>query len=207
MGKIMAKFGKHKKIDKEKLRRRSNLIIGFLIGGLMITSMFGVMLYGFDNSLDGNTIEYNDVKLQATQYGYKIKGDKREIFFQYVPQEVEGINSSDYGKNLLKSAPAIILTSDLNTTYVQDIALNSYKLLSFYTEINKQSVIAYTSEYMSIPVLTCENATIQTPVIYFKESSETYIEVQEYCLIYHFDSAYNINRLVEKTKYEILDII
>ncbi len=203
----MANKHSHRKpLRKEKSNK--NLGMSIFIAFIMITSVFGVIFYGYAGSSE--VIRYNDVKFTVTNLGYETTIAKEKYYFEYLPPEAESVNTDVNIIGMINNAKGIIITSDINTTYKEDIALASYNLNTLFTTQNKYSANAFTTNSTTLPAVTCENASITFPVIYITEANSTEITLDdsnEGCINFRFDTSYNLKRATSKLMYIILGII
>ena len=171
----------------------------------MITSMFGVIFYGYSNP--ENTVTYNDYKFKITAEGYETTIGDAIYSMPYLPQDVEDVNISPDIKNYFEETPVVVLTSDPDSSYKQDIAVASYNINSVLTSQDKYGRNAFTSEFNDLPVITCENATMGLLIVEISYTNQTSITGNNQCLDMTFDSSYNLQRISTKLMYMLLGII
>lgn len=198
----------HIKHDKQESHTKKLAIgMGVFIVFIMITSVFGVMFYGYDSG--GQTERYGKYKFTLTNLGYEMKHEGEKYYFEILPQNLEDLDVNQGIKNILKSSQAIIITSDPNSSYLQDIALASYNINSFFMNQNKVVGVGFinkSEKNPEIPVITCENASLQFPVLELVESNETNTEILGNCIKYNFNSGYGLRALVSKTLYDYMGV-
>lgn len=184
---------------------KSTIYMSIFIAVIMVTSGFGVMFYGFSGG--GNTVKYNKHKFKITNLGASTKINGIEYYFEALPQEVEAFNITYGTKHTLLNSQAIVITSDPSSTYNQEIALTQFNMNSVLSTLNKQSVNAFTKETGSLPVITCENASSQMPVIEFIESNYTEAILEDYCLRVQFQNSHTLKAISSKILFLVLGVM
>ena len=204
----MANKHSHRRKKKEK-KNNMGLGMSIFIVFIMVTSVFGVMFYGFTGS-GGEVIRYNDYKFRQTNLGYETTIANQKFYFEYLPEHTQDIEIIDNVTKMIGNSNGIIITSDIDSTYKEDIALTSYNLNTLLTTQNKYSANAFTNNSGTLPSVTCENASIAFPIVYIKESNATEIVLNDDyqgCIEFNFDTSYNLRRATAKFMYVILGIM
>jgi hypothetical protein len=154
---------KERKQDKAK-----QVWMSVLIAFLMIFSVFGVIIGSQDNSM-----KYGKFKFSQAQNGYVTKINGKDVPFYSLPSQSSFINVSSDVKNLLNGSYFIVVSFDplaakesLSAVEVARFDFSQY----FEGKLVYNAVTNNTGEYSEQPVITCANATAQTPVIYFNFS-------------------------------------
>jgi len=194
---------KHKNIKHKKDRK--SFYMGIFIAFIMITSVFGVMFYGFTGP--STTVKYNDYKFRTTNLGYTTKIDGMEYHFSVLPQDVESINITGNIKDEILNAQAVIVTSDHNSTYNQEIAVASYNMNIILSDKGKFVANAFMSPNDQLPVITCLNASQGLPVMEIVESNQTTATLENNCISIMFDTNFNLERVTSKILYLLLGVI
>jgi len=194
-----------RRMNPEKKKRLMTITISGLIIFLMVMSAFGVIFYGYTDS--GETIKYNNHKFKLTQLGYMLKVGNNRIYLDVHPQEAEGINITYGVKAAMLNANTIFLISDINSSYKQEIAMSQYNLRQMMSAIGKDSYNAFTTEYNTLPALSCENSTSEYPIIQMVETDTTGITMNDTCIILNFDSAYNLRRASGRLMLTLLGVM
>jgi len=192
-------------MSKSRRKNRLSLYMSFFIAFIMITSVFGVMFYGFAGG--GEVIKYEGHKFTATPQGYATKIDGKTYYFDVLPQDLENINIDSSIKSELDSSNALVITSDPKSSYKQDIAVSSYNLNAILTKQGKYTANAFNSANDQLPVITCINATPGLPVMEIIESNQTIATLNNNCITVEFDNTFNLQRATAKILYLILGVI
>jgi hypothetical protein len=196
---------KHKKKNKQKKKNNKSLYMSLFIVIIMISSAFAVIFYGFAEN--EQTIRYEDYKFKSTPMGFSTRINKETHYFEVLPQDTFDINISQNVKSLLNNANGIIITSDPNSAYKEDIAISAYNLNNMFNKLNIYSANAFTSEVNNIPVITCLNASQNLPVIKIVENNITNIYAEENCIYINFDTSFNLRRASTKIMYVSLGVL
>lgn len=189
-------------VKKEK-KSKTGVIMAALIAFIMVGSILGYV------SMDRQTqYKYNDVKFKQEQIGWSTVINNKKIVFNYLPQEVEQIELSPEVINALKDKPEIDVTSKVNDTFSEEIALAQYTLAQTLNNFNVYIMQGFTTNStFKMPIITCKDATQAVPVIYFQKSNETKVTLQENCIIAEARNNLDIIRIKDRLIYSILNII
>jgi len=199
----------HVKHDKEEAKKkRLSVFMGSLIAIIMISSVFGVMFYGYsDNS---NTItRYGKFKFTQTDLGYELKYNGELYYFELLPDEVKSINVSKNIVNSLRNSKALIITSDPNTSYKEDIALSAYNMNLFLTTQDKLVGIGYNRESEDngqVPYITCQNASSQYLILDINEANETDMTFENNCIKLQFGNSYQLRQVTTKMLFDYIGV-
>jgi hypothetical protein len=196
---------------ERKTEKSKQILIGVALALLMIMSGFGVFL-----GTQSNEMKYGKYRFEySTNYPNErivLKLDKKtELPFYYLPQETEFINLSSAVTNKVKEAFFIMTSFDPEARSLQEIALVNYyfntylKDQSGYNKIIMPGLLKESPDY-ALPVITCANATLQTPVIIFNNSDTTSIVDEDNC-IYFNARGIEFLRLRDRLVYSYYSVI
>tara|TARA_Y100000310_G_scaffold332444_1_gene408033 strand:+ start:8587 stop:9168 length:582 start_codon:yes stop_codon:yes gene_type:complete len=192
------------------MRRRNDnkkVIWAAFIGFIMISSVFGVMFYGFTSPED--KIKYNDFVFTRTRDGFTTEINKKDVSFFNFPEQVEDINIDNEIIQRLKNTAEIDITYDENNTYSSRIALIEYNLEPILRDsfnIYLRKGFATENSY-NLPVINCSMATPKVPVLYFRSSDITRIYLEDDCIIAEADAGNDFLRIADRLLYGMFDII
>lgn len=179
----------------------------YFIAFIMISSVFGVIFFGF--SEDSTTVDYNGFIFKRAGDGSKwsTQIDDKQIFFDYVPTEVTYINISSDIVSRLSTTMEIDITYKPNSTKKEIFAYVGYDMQQQLRGkgIYVRPGFTNKTEY-NIPVITCADATPAVPVLYLIESNETKIYSQGNCVILEGKSDFDFIRQKDRILYGILGI-
>ncbi len=187
---------------KEK-KSKWGAILVFLIAFIMVSSIIG-FLYGGET----DTFKYKGIKFTRTQTQWSTTINNKKMVFDYFPGEVEMINVSSDVITALVNKPEIDTTSKINDTFSEEIALAQYNMALTLNNLNIYLRRGFTTNNtFDLPIITCENATIVVPVLYFKQSNQTKIALEDNCIITEASSNIDILRIKDRLLYSMLGII
>ncbi|MBD3209292.1 hypothetical protein GF367_02650 [Candidatus Woesearchaeota archaeon] len=168
---------------QHRKERRNKILMGAVLSFLMVASGFGVYLSG--RGAQGNTVADHGVAFsfdyQTQTYTAKL-GDELQQFY-YLPSSVAAIHMPDDAASLLRSSSAVIITFDpsLSARNLQLMDLIRFDLSS---SLGRPVISAVTNEsaMYALPVVACDNATAQVPVLSWEAGEEAAVERQGACL-------------------------
>jgi len=189
---------------ERKQERAKQIFMSVLISFLMIFSVFGVIIGSQNNSM-----KYGKFKFTQAQNSYVTKINGREVPFYTLPAESSFINVSPEIRNLLKDSYFIVISFDpvaakesLAAVEIARFDFSQY----FDGKLVYNAVTDNTGEYSEQPVITCANATVETPVIYFNLSDTPSIINIDNC-IYLNAKGRDVLVLRDRLLYSYLGVI
>lgn len=195
---------KKKTHSSQKDKKRNVGIIGWSIIFIMLSSVIGFMWVGNTSEVE----KYNNIKFTRQGQNWVAKIDGNRIPFEYFPTQVENIELNQEIKTLLKSK-VMQFTYDPEQDFVQDIAQAEYMLIQNMKEINVYPVIGLKRENTyNIPVLNCDNATKEMPLIDFVVGgNETRVYNDNFCIIVEARNGREFIRAKDRILYELFGVI
>ena len=191
--------------QRDSSERKKKFMVYF-IGFIMISSVFGVIFFGFHGG--GASVAYNGFKFFNRGNFWSTDIDGREAMFTYFPSEIEPIHADDNAINALKNKPQVDMTSDFNNTFAEGIALAQYQMGITLNNFNVFARNGFTNQTKySVPIITCNNSTDFVPVIYFTKGNATSIYMQGKCIIAEAAANADVIRLKDRIVYGIFGII
>lgn len=188
--------------------KKVNKIMVYLMGIIMVGSVFGVVFFGFGNSGGAASLEYNDFKFINKGSFWSTIVDGREALFTYFAGDVELIPIEDNIINRLKNKLEIDVTSDFNDTFAQEISLAGYNMGITLNNFNVFVRQGFTAENdYNFPVITCGDATNSVPVIYFRSSNETKVYMEDDCIIAEASIQADVEGVKDRLVYGMLGVI
>ena len=192
-----------KRQEKKGLFSKQNLISLFIIF-IMITSVLGYMA----GKTGIQKEKYNGYSFIKKNSVWTTTIDKKEFNFNYLPSAVELIKLNESIKNRLTNTAEIDSASDLDDPYTETIALVQHNLNQ---ELNSRNIFLRTGltkeNKYNLAIITCNDATPQIPVLYFKKSNQTSISLEDNCIIAEAESESDLIKIKDRILYSILDII
>jgi hypothetical protein len=157
---------------ERKNDKRKQIILSIVLSAVMIFSVFGVMIGSFTN----NEMSYKGhrFEIKGNKYVTKINGNEME--FDYLPQITESINLSNDTATKIKSAYVLMITFDPSQeSNLPVMELVRFDLSQKLGKIVLSGVMSNSEQYQNFSIITCENATQQSPVIVLNMSDNTSI--------------------------------
>ena len=181
-------------------------IISLFIVFIMIGSVMGIIFSGFGGDTSQKQ-RYGDYVFTFTDNQWVTTIDKQNIYFMFLPAEVETINLSSEIIDKLQNTMEIDITSDENDSFSEGIALAQYRLSFGLNPLNIYLRRGFlTNNSFGLPVFGCEDSMGVVPVIYFKQSNQTKIYLEN-CIIAEIESEQDAVRIADRLLYGIMGII
>ncbi|MFC1741781.1 hypothetical protein ACFL3V_04570 [Nanoarchaeota archaeon] len=173
-----------KPVPKKEPFMTKKMLWTFIIGGLMVASVFGIMFSSFNSGQEENT--YGDYTFSRTKFGWATEIDGKQAEFDYLPQDVEELNVSAEVIQKLVDSRVLYITFDPNSKIVDKFELMRYRfsgaLGDSFGKYVMPGVTNHTEAYAGQPLVDCGNATAATPVIHVTEGNETVVVLDGDCI-------------------------
>jgi hypothetical protein len=180
----------------------------YLMGIIMVGSVFGVIFFGFGPGSGTGSVKYNDFKFINKGSFWSTIVDGREALFTYFPDDVKSITVDGSIIGVLKNKLEVDVTSDFNDTFAQEISLAGYNLGITLNNFNVFVRQGFTAENdYNFPIITCEDANNFVPVIYFKSANETNVHLKDNCVIADALRQDDVERIKDRLVYGMLGVI
>ena len=190
---------------KENKEKKKWGLIVFIVF-IMIGTSFSFVFYGFSGASE--TVKYRELKFVRLQDRWQAKINGREAAFSFLPNELRGINSSYDLSQKFQNKFEIDVTYDLNSTYKESIALAQHQMgltLAAYDVFVRNGFTANNS--FNLPVITCDDATANVPVVYFRHGNSTRITSENDCIIAEALTNTDFIKVKDRILYGILGVI
>jgi hypothetical protein len=165
-------------VKRKKKEKRNQIIIAIFLSLTMVASMLGIML-----NQDDTTTKYNGFKFRTTDNGYTADINGKEMIFGFLPEKVEQFDIPVMYCNNLQKATAINILFEPETQSLQFIDFIRLDFQDKFTQPILSSVTEKSNNYPTFNVASCDNASQEMPIIYFKESLNNSVSVENNCLI------------------------
>ncbi len=192
-------------LKKKKKWNWAAIIISFIL----ISSTFAITFFGLSSDTSTETVrKYKNYKFTRTQDGWQTDINDKQIFFNYLPSEVETIKVDQSIIDRLRFTPEIDVTLSINDSNADTIALAQLQMEQILADLS----LIYlrkgfdTNTSFNFPIITC-NESPNVPIIYFKTSLNTSISLYGSCIIAEGESSQDIIRLKDRIIYGIYGII
>jgi len=183
----------------------------FLLAGIMISSVFGVIFFGFGGS-NGDSLQYNGFEFVRVSGGYQLQTERTTITFSHFPSELSyevqiRQPEAQHRRELVLVHPAGQGHGE-DDRLNQTIALVHYNLAPLFQEEFGVSLIpAYTSNVSGFPAADCRNATAILPVILTKSADISRISLNDSCIVLEAAEPEDLISLHELILYRMLGVI
>jgi hypothetical protein len=156
---------------ERKSEKAKQIVMGVVIALIMILSTFGIII-----GSQSNELRYGKFKFQISNNQYVTKINGKEMNFYFLPVQTEYINLSSVVTNKLKEAYMVMMTFNPNDqSNLPVIELVRFDFSQLLGKVVFSGVLNASEDYKELPVLSCANATLQTPVLLFNVSDNTSI--------------------------------
>jgi len=190
-------MGKHER----KREKRNQIIMSVVLVFLMVTSIFGIMIGNSTSNL-----KYGDYKFKEDNNHYITKINDKEMFFYTLPSQAEYINLSSNISNKIKESYLVMISFNPNDQVsLQTIELARFDFAQFMDKPVFNGILEESVDY-SLPILTCANATQQTPMIIFNVSDNFGFIEKDNC-IYLNGRGMDFLRLRDRLLYSVHNVI
>lgn len=177
--------------------------MSIFIAFIMVTSVIGFMF-----QYTKQRYRFGKYQFTRTEQGFSIVVNKQEVYFDYFPTEA---NISDFDQNIddkIKNTKMLYLTYEFNTSHAQTLGKVAYDLTLTLDKFEVYVQPAFTQNTsFNVPIITCANATMTVPVLYFKESNQTSAYLKANCIILEGDSDIDFVRLKDRLLYGFFGVL
>ncbi|MBS3114554.1 hypothetical protein J4448_05625 [Candidatus Woesearchaeota archaeon] len=190
------------KDKKEKKRWGLILFIVFIMIGTSVSFVF----FGFSPATE--RVKYNGFSFVNNGNMWIAKISGREAAFSFLPSEVESVLAFEDFSKRLQGKLEIDVTYDLNSTYKESIALANHQMgltLAAYGIFVRKGFT--TNNTFNLPIITCDNATINVPVVYFRQGNTTNINIENNCIIAEASANADFIMVKDRLLYGMLGVM
>jgi len=189
---------------KKEKKSKSGVIMALVIAFLMVGSILGYVSIGRQES----QVKYKDIKFKQnpTNNVWYTTINNQRLAFDFLPLEVEQIELQ--GSTTVLNKPQIDTTSKINDTFAEEIALAQYNLALTLSDLNIYVRRGFTTDNIfNTTIFTCKDATPAVPILYFKQSNQTKITIEDNCIIAEARNSIDILRIKDRLLYSMLGVI
>lgn len=173
----------HKSIEK-----RNKIIMGVFISVIMIGSILGIFVSQDSNNVG---IPYINEKgetynFQPGQNFYTLELEDSILNFYYHPLDLQRYkNYTEKINQVLMTGQTVIIfdPEDKNAVFIDLARFEITNQLAMDGKGVYGAKTENSTSYQGMPILTCDNATISLPLIYFKNGNKSKITYENNCLI------------------------
>jgi hypothetical protein len=191
-----------------KKKINSKVLAGSVIIFLMVSSIFGVLFYGFNAPSEDRVNEYNGRIFKFKGGNFISDFEGKNVFFSFFPAELESISVDERAKVLLNN-DFFVVTYDPKSSLASDMALAQFKFFEErFKPLKKDIVRALTETSGSVlEKKSCDDGTEKNPVIFFEYSNETKILGVDNCIVAKVSSAGDVYKVSDRISYLILGVM
>jgi len=182
-------------------------IFGYILIVIMFGSVFTFIFFGFRGGGSTGKIEYNGFGFINRGDHWSTTVDGRPAFFTYFPDDLGFIFVNLDVIITLRNVVQIDVTSNFNDTAAQAISLAAFNMDLTLNNFNVFIRQGFTTEQQNFQVIKCEDASRFVPVIYFKSSNVTKVNLEDNCIIVEASTPQDFERVKDRLVYGILGII
>ncbi len=185
---------------RHEKKNKTGIWVILLIVVLMLTSIIGYVFKGGSRERYGGF----SFSIGEDQRWYtNING--RQMAFRYFPTDLESINLSKEIADKIKGTNMVYFTHDPENPYSGDIALLK-EIFWPYFQIYADNGLTAENAF-NLPVISCDNATISLPVVYFKESNQTGFYLDNNCITCELRPGEDFTALKERLLYSLFGVM
>jgi len=200
----MAYVSKRRRTKKSS--KNTKIMISVFTALIMITGMMGFLSGGDDQA----EITYGEYGFNQIQGMWITHIDEERVEFYSNPFDATRFNISNDAIADIKGAPGVYLTFDPDVRdvgYIDLLRLElSDDLMTKYGIIAISAVSEFDPNY-PLPIIDCNNASAQVPVIYFKNAEKTDTSYFANCLALEAPSAQIHLLMKDRLMYGLYGII
>lgn len=190
---------------KDRKEKRKWGLILFIVM-IMIGTSFSVIFFGFSNGSD--EVKYKGLTFTQFPDHWEARINGKQAAFSVLPGEVENVFALDDSFKTLQGKLEIDATYDSNSTYKEAIALAQHQMGLTLAEYGIYVRKGFTSNNtFNLPIITCNNATFNVPVVYFREGNSTSIHNENNCIIAEAPSNAGFIKVKDKLLYGMLGVV
>lgn len=180
------------------------IVLVIFISLIMVSSIAGFLIVNQPSDIS----RFKGSKFVRQQNTWVATVNGNRIFFDYQPQAIASLNASKEFLPLIRGKVEIDTTSDINDSYSSDIALAQYNLgvnLNALGVFVRQGLTA--NNTYQLPVITCEDATPLTPVIYFRKGEDSSQIIEDGCLTISLRSRDEVHAIKDMILLGVLGLL
>lgn len=192
---------------KEKKEKKKWGLIIFIVF-IMIGTSVSFVFFGFSPATE--KAKYNGISFtfipRDNIWIAKING--REAAFSFLPKEAESVLAFDDSFRGLQGKFEIDVTYDLNSTFKEAIALAQHQMgltLGAYNIYIRKGFT--TNNTFNLPIITCNDATLNVPVVYFRYGNATNIHAENNCVIAEANTNADFVKVKDRLLYGMLGVM
>ena len=190
---------------KDRSKRTAKIMV-FFMAFIMIGSVFGVIFFGYNQQ--ENKVKYNNAVFVEKEGLWSAKINNKEAVFNYLPTDVTDVDIESAVLDRISDIIEIDPTSEVNNSFKEYIALAQHQMTLTLNNFNIYVRVGFTTENeFNMPIVTCKDATSNVPVVYFIESNQTKVYLENNCIIAEGKDGFDFLRIKDRLLYSIFGIL
>jgi hypothetical protein len=193
--------------DRQKKSNNKAVIFTIILAGIMIFSVFGIIIYGYSNA--ESSFIYNKHTFKRSANGWTTKIDGKNIEFNYPPDSVDKIALDPNAAERILSSRMVYVTVQPDAKDIgnyEALRLEFMQKFPDYFSIYVVNGITKENPMYNQQIITCANATNAIPVIYLGDGNDTSITMKGNCIIFSSDQQAGL-ALKDRLLYALFKII
>lgn len=181
-------------------------LIGWIIIAVMVLSTFGFVVSDFSSTT--NKQPYGKYVFYETGQGWKLKNPAGN--FNYHPLDLEDIKITPEDREILLNTRVLVITYDPGHEDAQDMAQAQFyldQILPQYKDVFVIRGLTNTTNYETVPLFACANATATEPVLLLEHGNKTMITRENDCWHAIAAQQFDYGRLAERIVYELIEVM
>ncbi len=199
------------RMTDEKRERRNKIILSVVIALLMVLSTFGFVL-DYAGGSNGQTervqSDYGALTFKVSGQTVVTKVNGQTLQFGFFPNQLSSIEVGTGVKEALRQ-PTIYITSDVADPYVgpiDEMALRFSEMMPILTQGYVIPAFTNMTQY-NRPAISCANASVSMPVLYFKYGNDTAVTYQDGCVIAEARTPTDLVAVADKLFFTVMGVV
>lgn len=150
---------------ERRREKRKKFWMNIFLAAMFVFIVVGMTLGGLGTFGGNDRMKYGDFKFQIIDNRYVTEINEQPMPFYFLPSQVDYINVSSIVTNKLREAYLVMMTfnpKDKDSIQVMEVV--RFDFSRYLGKVVYNGILEGSPEY-DLPLLTCANATLQTPVI------------------------------------------
>lgn len=181
----------------------SRVLAGAFIVFLMISSVFGFV---FSYGSTSNALEYGEFTFTPVENQLRTRIDGQEYVFLFFPGDLEFVELSSGVKQLL-DAPVLTVTYNPAGNFSEVLADAQYYMEAQLSGTKVIQRALTNSSGTQLMEASCEDASPNSPVVFFGFGDESSIEAMDSCIRVTGVDAYDVYQRMERLVYQSLGVM
>lgn len=196
------------RINKDaKKQRKIRIFMGIFVIVVMVGS--GIGMFASQVGEGNSNTKYNGYRFTFSGNEWITKISGKQYTFNYHPLDVVYLNITGNPKDLILNSKVLYMSNDPSSPSALTISRAEDIFASrLYSQYGKIVINGFSvqSEY-DVPVITCENATSEHPVVMFEPASNDSVVCDGACVHIYSSDESGFFRAVDRLSYSISGVM